>query len=332
VLVDPSRPDSAGVLDGRGLSRAAVKAWLESCAKGDALLKRAAKAGVAQASAKDGSPIAAMDAQGQVLCAALSAGPGTRRIWALSISRKSGDFSDSDRLHLQCAVDQIRMCFETQRVRLAEQLCVLTDARGGVMLVDGKARAVLRCNTSTMEPLARRALAAVAHRWPKPEAGRCYDLFLRHHDEPIWVRVCTQKPLFSGLESVVTMFLRPLDAHGPPPVEMMDEPRINKALAMLSDKYQTPQTLDQLSKPLQLSQYHFQRLFSAHVGVSPKYYALRVQMLHARWLLRSTDMPIADVASACGFSSHGHFTTTFHRILGVAPIAYRSGKEPGPAR
>ena len=40
-------------------------------------------------------------------------------------------------------------------------------------------------------------------------------------------------------------------------------------------------------------------------------------------LLRSTDMPIVDVALASGFSSQSHLSNWFLREVGISPAAYR---------
>jgi AraC family transcriptional regulator len=43
----------------------------------------------------------------------------------------------------------------------------------------------------------------------------------------------------------------------------------------------------------------------------------------AKDLLRSTDLPVVDVAFAVGFSSQSHLSNWFLRMVGVSPAAYR---------
>ena len=43
----------------------------------------------------------------------------------------------------------------------------------------------------------------------------------------------------------------------------------------------------------------------------------------AKWMLRALRIPIGSIAEMTGFSSHGHFTSTFHRLIGVSPTEYR---------
>ena len=77
------------------------------------------------------------------------------------------------------------------------------------------------------------------------------------------------------------------------------------------------------SKQAGMSPLHFQRLYMKQVGISPKQYLMRKQLQMAKWFLRAHRIHISKVASATGFSSHGHFTSTFHRLIGVSPTEYR---------
>lgn len=65
--------------------------------------------------------------------------------------------------------------------------------------------------------------------------------------------------------------------------------------------------------------------FRARFGASPMQYILARRLRQARWQLLHTDRPILDIAFACGFSSHGHFTSTFRRATGTTPQRFRNG-------
>ena len=51
--------------------------------------------------------------------------------------------------------------------------------------------------------------------------------------------------------------------------------------------------------------------------------AQELKNLSVRRLLHCTQLPLAHVAQDCGFSSQGHFTTTFTREVGISPGAFR---------
>lgn len=72
----------------------------------------------------------------------------------------------------------------------------------------------------------------------------------------------------------------------------------------------------------QLSAFHFQRMFRASYGVSPHGWVAHRRVERAKSMLRGTD-PIAQIASACGFSSQSHMTRAFKAGTGVTPSAYR---------
>lgn len=100
-----------------------------------------------------------------------------------------------------------------------------------------------------------------------------------------------------------------------------------RQLAQIQDYVQTnlaqPLKLADLARHLSLSPYYFVRLFRRATGESPHQHVLRHRLERAQWLLKETDVPIAQVAAECGLGSQTHLTTLFTRRLGVTPRAYR---------
>lgn len=83
-------------------------------------------------------------------------------------------------------------------------------------------------------------------------------------------------------------------------------------------------TLQDLGEIAGLSEFHLQRMFSASCGVSPHGWILHRRIARAKQLLAASD-PIAQIASACGFSSQSHLTRVFKATVGTTPSAYRQG-------
>jgi AraC family transcriptional regulator len=81
-------------------------------------------------------------------------------------------------------------------------------------------------------------------------------------------------------------------------------------------------TLPDLAAIAGLSEFHLQRMFRASCGVSPHGWVLHRRLAHAKALLAGTE-PIAQIASACGFSSQSHLTRVFKAMTGTTPLAYR---------
>jgi len=80
-----------------------------------------------------------------------------------------------------------------------------------------------------------------------------------------------------------------------------------------------------------LSPAHFSREFRREFGESPHQYLLTRRMERAAALLRTTDWSVADVCFAVGLSSVGSFTTSFGRMFGKSPTAYRAAYPPAAA-
>jgi AraC family transcriptional regulator len=83
-----------------------------------------------------------------------------------------------------------------------------------------------------------------------------------------------------------------------------------------------PIRLQDLATIGQLSAFHFQRMFRASYGVSPHGWVAYRRVERAKSMLCGKE-PIAQIASACGFSSQSHMTRAFKLGTGVTPSAYR---------
>ena len=84
-----------------------------------------------------------------------------------------------------------------------------------------------------------------------------------------------------------------------------------------------PLDLDGAAKQAGLSPFHFLRLFSKVLGVTPHQYLVRSRLRHAARLLADEDRAITDVAYDVGFSDLSNFVRTFHRAAGVSPGGFR---------
>ncbi len=81
--------------------------------------------------------------------------------------------------------------------------------------------------------------------------------------------------------------------------------------------------LEAAAKQAGLSPFHFLRLFSAALGVTPHQYLVRSRLRHAARLLADDDLAVTDVAYDVGFADLSNFVRTFHRAAGVSPMRFR---------
>jgi AraC-like DNA-binding protein len=101
-----------------------------------------------------------------------------------------------------------------------------------------------------------------------------------------------------------------------------------RAKDLADARYYEPLDVDDLARAAGLSRAHFSRQFRRAFGESPHAYLLTRRLERAAALLRGTDRSVADICFSVGLRSVGSFTTSFTRLFGVSPTAYRSRFPP----
>jgi AraC-like DNA-binding protein len=84
-----------------------------------------------------------------------------------------------------------------------------------------------------------------------------------------------------------------------------------------------PIDLEDAAGQADISPFHFLRLFSGVLGVTPHQYLLRSRLRHAARLLADDERSVTDVAYDVGFGDLSNFVRTFHRAAGVSPRRFR---------
>jgi AraC-like DNA-binding protein len=85
--------------------------------------------------------------------------------------------------------------------------------------------------------------------------------------------------------------------------------------------------LETMARQAGLSPFHFLRLFSKVLGVTPHQYLMRSRLRYAARLLAEGDRPVTDVALEAGFADLSNFVRTFHRAAGVSPGSFRHASQ-----
>jgi AraC-like DNA-binding protein len=81
--------------------------------------------------------------------------------------------------------------------------------------------------------------------------------------------------------------------------------------------------LDALAKVAGLSRCHFARAFKQSVGATPHNFLMYRRFCKAVEFIADTNLPLAEIALAAGFSDQSHFSRRFRQYLGVSPSAFR---------
>jgi AraC-like DNA-binding protein len=105
-----------------------------------------------------------------------------------------------------------------------------------------------------------------------------------------------------------------------------------RARDLADRRYAEPLDVPDLARAARLSPAHFSREFARAFGETPHRYLLTRRLERAAALLRSTDRSVADICMTVGLSSVGSFTTSFGRMYGLSPTAYRAMYPPASDR
>ena len=102
-----------------------------------------------------------------------------------------------------------------------------------------------------------------------------------------------------------------------------DYQRIAAALDWISEHFEEQPTLLDISAHAGLSPYHFQKLFSRWVGLSPKKYVQYLTLERAKSSLEASDS-VLGAAYAAGLSGPGRLHDLFVTVEAVTPGEYKS--------
>jgi len=110
---------------------------------------------------------------------------------------------------------------------------------------------------------------------------------------------------------------RPAGAHA------RDRRRAVEAAAWIEAHAADDVDLTRAARVVGLSPFHFLRVFSGVLGVTPHQYLVRARLRRAARLLADDTRSITDVALDVGFGDLSNFVRTFHRAAGVSPRGFR---------
>ncbi|SFE13693.1 bifunctional transcriptional activator/DNA repair enzyme AdaA [Spirosoma endophyticum] len=98
--------------------------------------------------------------------------------------------------------------------------------------------------------------------------------------------------------------------------------QIAQAIEHLTTNFRDQPSLSELAEKANLSEFHFQRLFTEWAGVSPKKFGQYLTLEHAKTRLR-TGAPLTDAAHDAGLSGTGRLHDLFVSIEGVTPGQFK---------
>jgi transcriptional regulator GlxA family with amidase domain len=96
-----------------------------------------------------------------------------------------------------------------------------------------------------------------------------------------------------------------------------------RALALMEQRIEQVCGRGELARAACVSPRQLERLFLAELGRSPGAHYLLLRLERARQLTRQTDLSLAEIAAACGFSSLSHFSRSYRASFNTSPGAER---------
>ena len=103
----------------------------------------------------------------------------------------------------------------------------------------------------------------------------------------------------------------------------MTPQQLRRVLECIESRIAEPLRIRHLAQEAAMSPFHFSRMFKRATGQSPHQYLTLQRIEKAKLLLAASDLPIVAVASAVGYLTQAHFTSSFGRYAGMTPKAYR---------
>lgn len=100
--------------------------------------------------------------------------------------------------------------------------------------------------------------------------------------------------------------------------------QLRKVEDYVGEKLAEEISVESLANLVELSPFHFSRVFKQTTGMSPLKFVTRERITRAQELIRETSRSVIDIGLEVGFSNPSHFAQVFRRVVGVTPTEFRS--------
>ena len=109
-----------------------------------------------------------------------------------------------------------------------------------------------------------------------------------------------------------------------PGMEIAELAHLRRARDLLEREYARPLNVPAMARAALMSPSLFSRRFREAYGETPYAYLQARRVERAMGLLREGGLSVTDVCIAVGFTSLGSFSSTFTRLVGEPPSAYKA--------
>ncbi|NEU71967.1 helix-turn-helix domain-containing protein [Hassallia byssoidea VB512170] len=99
--------------------------------------------------------------------------------------------------------------------------------------------------------------------------------------------------------------------------------QLKRAIEYINDNLSKDVSLNDLAAVVGMSMYYFVQMFKQSTGCTPYQYILQCRVERAKHLLRTTNLPIVEIALQVGCSNQSHFAKLFKKLTQTTPKKYR---------
>lgn len=107
--------------------------------------------------------------------------------------------------------------------------------------------------------------------------------------------------------------------------QQLNYTRIAEAIAYIQHNFTSQPSFEEVAREINVSPYHFQKMFTDWAGVSPKKFLQYITMQHAREILKHEGKTVFDASFETGLSGTGRLHDLFISIEGMTPGEYKQG-------
>jgi len=143
-----------------------------------------------------------------------------------------------------------------------------------------------------------------------------------NHDGDIAWYTTSKRPIFDSVNNIVGSYgiTRHLQKQA---IAFSGVDAIKEPVDYIRKNYQTHFSIEQLANVAHLSVSALERRFKKYLAKTPKQLINEIRLENSRRLLVETNMLIAEVGDATGFTDHSYFSKQFRLFFGELPSEFR---------
>lgn len=105
--------------------------------------------------------------------------------------------------------------------------------------------------------------------------------------------------------------------------KMDSDHRLLRALSLIHQKPRVPDSIDSICESIGTGVSWFRSSFRSFAGMPPNKYIMSLRIAYAKELLMTTDWSISKIAETLDFETADHFSTFFHKMVGMTASDFR---------